>query len=77
MTNNTNRKLQTQIIEHIIDMPITYNIEEDIRYQQGQEKAKKTIIIELLKDRISIEKVARYAEVSKEFVMEIAKKLEK
>jgi len=71
------RKLQTQIIEHIIDMPITYNIEEDIRYQQGQQAREKQIIMKLLKTGVSVEKIAEYIEVSKEFVMEIAKKLEK
>ncbi len=62
-------------------MALTYNLEEDVRYQQGQtlgERLKeKEIIIELLKDGISIEKVAKYAKVSKESVTEIAKQLKR
>ncbi len=58
-------------------MPIPYNLEEDVRYQQGKESKRREIIIELLKDGISIEKVAKYAKVSKEFIAEISKQLKK
>ena len=71
------RKLQSQIIKYIVNMPIPYNLEEDIRYQQGQPLKEVEIISELLKDGISIQKVAKYAKASKEFVTEIAKQLKK
>jgi len=75
------RKLQPQIIKHITAMALTYNIEDDVRYKQGEEKGelKRAVesIMEMLKDGLAYEKIAKYAKVSKEFVEEIAKQIKK
>lgn len=75
------RKLQSQIIKHITAMALTYNIEEDLRYKQGQEigkgKEKIKIIINLIKLNLPTEQIMQAAEVSKEFVEEISKQIKK
>ncbi len=71
------RKLQSQIIKHITAMALTYNIEEDLRYKQGELKRAVESITEMLKDGLAYEKIAKYAKVSKEFVEEIAKQIKK
>ncbi len=58
-------------------MPIPYNLEEDVRYQQGQTLKETEIIIKLLKKGLSVVEVAKYLEVSKESVTEIAKQLKR
>ncbi len=77
------RELQTKIIDQLHIMALTYDIEKDLRYQQGEAKgeAKGEIkratetILEMLKDNFPVEKIAKYAKVSKEYVEEIAKEL--
>jgi hypothetical protein len=71
------RKLQSQIIEQLNAMALTYNIEEDLRYKQGEMKRAIESITEMLKDGLAYEKIAKYAKVSKEFVEEIAKQIKK
>ncbi|WP_338793040.1 hypothetical protein [Bernardetia sp. MNP-M8] len=71
------RKLQSQIIEQLNAMALTYNIEEDLRYKQGELKRAVESITEMLKDGLAYEKIAKYAKVSKEFVEEIAKQIKK
>jgi predicted transposase/invertase (TIGR01784 family) len=80
------RNLQGTIIKLLEQMALTYDLKEDLRYQQGisegiKEGKKETIIetIEkMLKDKIlSYQKIAQYFDVSVEFVQEIANKMKK
>ncbi len=56
-------------------MALIYNIKEDIRYQEGEEKGeiKKTTktVLNMLRLNFSIEQIMEVAEVSKEFVEKI------
>ncbi len=57
-------------------MGLTYNVTEDFLYQQGLEKGKKEMIIEMLKDgTLTIEKIASLAKVSVEYTAEVKKEL--
>ncbi len=71
------RKLQPQIIKHITAMALTYNIEDDVRYKQGEEKEKIKIILNLIKLNLPIEQIMQAAEVSKEFIQKVAKEFKK
>jgi predicted HTH domain antitoxin len=64
------------------DMGLLYDITKDYLYQEGLtkgiEKGKKELIISLLEDKaFSIEKIARLAKVSADYVEAIAKELRK
>jgi predicted transposase/invertase (TIGR01784 family) len=75
------RKLQSQIIEQLNAMALTYNIEEDLRYKQGQESGKeigkeetaKETILAMLKGGFTINEIVKYVKVSREFIEQIAK----
>ena len=63
-------------------MALTYNIKEDIRYQQGYAEGLKSYRIEMIKEMLldsdfTIEQIMRYTKSSKEFVEEIAKQIKK
>ncbi len=67
---NLNKKTQKQIG----DMGILYDITEDYLYQQGIEKGKQDVIVELLKEgTLPIEKIASMAKVSVGYVQQVAK----
>ena len=75
------RKLQPQIIKHITAMALTYNIKEDVRYQQGKEeerleRATKTVL-NMIRLNFPIEQIMEVAEVSKEFIQKVAKEFKK
>ena len=73
------RQLQPQIIKHINAMALTYKIEDDVRYKQGQEKGEEInkikMIMNMLRLNFSIDQIAEVAEVSKEFVEKVSKSL--
>ena len=83
------RKLQSQIIEQLNAMALTYNIEEDIRFQQGQESGKeigkeigkeenaKETILEMLKGGFTINDIIKYVKVPREFIEQVVKQLKK
>lgn len=58
-------------------MALTYDLETDIRFQQGAERAKIEAVKEMLQDKISLEKIAKYLNVSIEFVKKVADSLNK
>ena len=83
------RNLQDLTIQKLQDMPIRYDLETDIRYQQGVEKgiekgeakgeAKKArqVVVTLLKDgRFTNAEIAHFAEVSEVEVEQIRKELD-
>lgn len=70
------RKLQSEIIKQLEIMALTYDLKNDIRFQQGQlqgqeEKAIKTIH-KMLSSNLPFELIAEYLEVSVDFVKRIA-----
>jgi hypothetical protein len=65
------RKLQKEIIKQLEYMALTYDLETDIRFQQGSEKAKVEAIKIMLQDKIKIEKIAKYLNVSIDFVKQV------
>ena len=68
LTRDTQRQIQ--------DMGLTYNITEDFLYQQGLEKGKKELIVEMLRDgTLATEKIASMAKVSVEYVEQVAQEL--
>ena len=80
------RNLSNQIKNIIDQMPITYNIKEDAFYKEGkktgekkgEKKSKDKMIINLLKMNVlSFDKIAQAAEVSENYVREVAAKLDK
>lgn len=75
------RNLQTQIINRLEAMALTYNIEDDVRFQQGEEKGEKkgmiTAVKRMLAANFSIQQVVDVLKVSKEFVEAIAKSIKK
>ncbi|MDO1450818.1 hypothetical protein Q0590_31380 [Rhodocytophaga aerolata] len=72
------RNLTKETQKQITDMGLTYNITEDYLYQEGLEKGKKDLIIEMLKDgTLTMEKIASLAKVSVEYVKQVAKELKK
>ena len=57
-------------------MGLTYNITEDFLYQQGLERGKKELIVEMLRDgTLATEKIASMAKVSVEYVKQVAQEL--
>ncbi len=55
-------------------MGILYDITEDYLYQEGIEKAKQDMIVELLKEgTLTIEKIASTAKVSVDYVKQVAR----
>lgn len=75
------RKLQQQIINHLETMALTYDIENDIRFKQGEAKgeAKKaaSAVKNLLSSSLSFQQIADALEVPLEFVEKIAKQTKK
>ncbi len=72
------RNLGKETQKQIFDMGLTYNITEDYLYQQGLEKGKKDLIVEMLKDgTLTVEKIAALAKVSVDYVKHVAKELKK
>jgi hypothetical protein len=68
------RNLQQETIKLIEKMPLTYDLEKDIRFQQGKE----AVIIKFLKNStLSIQEIARMAEVPAAYVQELAEKIRK
>jgi hypothetical protein len=64
--------LQEEIIKQLEIMALTYDLESDIRFQQGQEAKTIEVIKEMLNDKFSLEQIAKYAKVSLEFVKKVA-----
>ncbi len=59
-------------------MPFTYDIKNDIHYQQGREEGiEKSIENLLLKTDFTVEKIADISNASLELVKKIAKELER
>ncbi len=57
-------------------MGILYDITEDYLYQQGIEKGKQDVIVELLKEgTLPVEKIASTTKVSVGYVQQVAKGL--
>ena len=78
------RKLQPLTIKFIEAMPIIYDIESDVRFQQGiekgfekaEEKMERQFVVNLLNEgNIPLGKIARLADVPLEFVLKIQKEL--
>ncbi len=68
------RNLQRETIKLIEKMPLTYDLEKDIRFQQGKE----AVIGKLLKNStLSTEEIARMTEVPVAYVQELAEKIRK
>ncbi len=66
------RNLQQETINQIEKMPLTYDLEKDIRFQQGKE----AVIIKFLKNStLTVQEIARMAEVSVAYVQELAEKI--
>ncbi len=74
------RKLQTQVVNQSKTMALIYNIEDDLRYQQGLEKGlkkgelekAKRAIKNLLSTSLTHQQIADSLEVSIDLVKEIA-----
>jgi hypothetical protein len=66
------RNLQKEIIKQLEIMALTYDLENDIRFQQGVEKGIETKTIKAIKkmlsDNFTNEQIAKYLEVTVEFV---------
>jgi predicted transcriptional regulator len=58
-------------------MALTYDLENDIRFKQGIEKEKITIIQAMLVEKMSVEKIAKITQTSITFVKKIAEELKK
>lgn len=83
------RNLQSEIIKQLEIMALTYDLEKDIRFQQGISKGiskgetqgiEKTNILtvkRMLADQLPVEQIAKYVEVSIEFVQKIADSIKK
>ena len=83
------RKLQKQIITYLENMALTYDIENDIRFQQGEQKGLKkglekglekkaiTTIKNLLSSNLTHQQIADAVEVPLAFVEKIAKEMKK
>jgi hypothetical protein len=71
------RNLQEEIIKQLEIMALTYDLETDIRFQQGAEKAKVKAIKKMLSDNFRNEQIAKYLEVTVEFVKKVADSLKK
>jgi hypothetical protein len=72
------RNLTEETHKQIQDMGLTYDITEDYLYQEGQKSREKNMIIKMLKDKtLSIEKIAEIAEVTVDYVKQVAKELKK
>ncbi|PIY07807.1 MAG: hypothetical protein COZ18_15515 [Flexibacter sp. CG_4_10_14_3_um_filter_32_15] len=75
------RGLQSEIINQIEIMALTYDLENDIRYQQGEkigeEKKSITAIKNLIRLNLSHQQIADSLEVSLEFVEKVVKELSK
>ncbi len=71
------RNLQEEIVKQLEIMALTYDLENDVRFKQGVEKAKIEAIHQMLKDNLGIEQIAKYVEVSVEFVKKAADSLKK
>lgn len=68
------RNLQQETINQIEKMPLTYDLEKDIRFQQGKE----AVIVKFLKNStLTVQEIARMAEVSVAYVQELAEKIRK
>ena len=75
------RKLQSKIIERLHTMALTYNVKEDLRYQQGKEEGSiensiKTVS-NMLRLNFTIEQIMEAVEVSKEFIQKVKKDFKK
>ncbi len=79
------RKLQTQVVNQSKTMALIYNIEDDLRYQQGLEKGlkkgelekAKRAIKNLLSTSLTHQQIADSLEVSIDLVKEIANQSKK
>ncbi len=62
-------------------MALTYNIKEDIRYQQGKEEGKeenaRETILAMLNGGFTIDDIFRYVKVSREFIEQVIKEFKK
>jgi len=63
-------------------MPLIYDIESDVRFQQGiekgEEKIERQFVVNLLNEgNIPLEKIARLADVTPDFVLKIQKELKR
>ena len=67
--------LTTKITEA---MPIVYDIETDIRFLQGKEKGetsgKEIVVLNMLKNGLSVEQIIEIASLNRDFVLKIKKK---
>lgn len=79
------RNLQAEIIKQLEVMGLTYDLKNDLRFKQGikegQEKGQETKAItaikKMLADNFSFEQIAKYLEVTVDFVKKIAKETKK
>jgi hypothetical protein len=73
--------MQEEIIKQLEIMALTYDLENDIRFQQGVEKGIETKTIKAIKkmlsDNFTNEQIAKYLEVTVEFVKKVADSLKK
>ncbi len=81
------RNLQEQTIKTINNMALTYDLKTDLRYLagvekgvrigevKGEERKQKEIIVEMIKDNLSIEVIAKYAKVSIDYVVRIVEEM--
>ena len=66
------RNLQPNVITKIEAMPITYDLETDIRFLQGADKKNRLFVLNLLtKTKHSPELIASLADVSLDFVQQM------
>ncbi len=66
------RNLQKEIIKQLETMALTYDLKTDIRYLQGKEEQATIIAKKMLADNFTIEQIAKYLEVTTDFVKKIA-----
>ena len=72
------RKLQTETLNEIKQMPITYNIETDILFKKGLEKGRKEIILNLLNAGIlTVEQIAEYTNAAVGYIKKIQAETQK
>ena len=69
------RSLQQKIIEEEQNMPVTIDIREDIRYQQGEEQANIKTALKMLQNGVNISIIENYTGLDTKKLEELAKSL--
>ena len=58
-------------------MPLTINLEENALFKRGVKKAYRTVVIEMLKNNVTVEEISKYTGIDIEYILEIEKGIKK